>query len=60
MNTSDKVFAQPVELADTDLDAVSAGTTLRAQSPLQILRTDVVDLVETILSDLGGPKSRTA
>jgi len=55
MNTSDNVIARPIELADADLGAVAAGATLKAQSPLQILRTDVVDLVEDILSDLGGP-----
>ena len=54
MNTSDKVIARPIELADADLDAVAAGVTLKARSPLQILKTDVVDLVETIISDLGG------
>ncbi|HTU53223.1 MAG TPA: hypothetical protein VMF62_04550 [Acetobacteraceae bacterium] len=55
---SDNVIAQPVELADAELDAVSAGLAEPTRSPLQILRTDVVDLVETILSDLGGSKPR--
>jgi len=58
MNMSDNVIAQPVELADAELDAVSAGLAEPTRSPLQILRTDVVDLVETILSDLGGSKPR--
>ena len=55
MNTSDNVIAHPVELAGADLDAVSAGAANPTpRSPLKVLETDVVDLVETILSGLGG------
>ncbi len=59
MNTSDNVISQPVELGGADLDAVSAGVANPTpRSPLKVLETDVVDLVETILSDLGGGKPK--
>ena len=56
MNTSDNVIVQPIELGGADLDAVSAGAMEPVtRSPLKVLETDVLKLVETILSDLGGP-----
>jgi hypothetical protein len=50
MNTSDTVFVQPVELADSDLDAVSAG--FKSVSPIVALEDDIKRLVGTVLSDL--------
>ncbi len=62
MNVSDTILAQPVELADADLDAVSAGATMitRRQNPLQVLLADIRKVEETILSDLGLGKRKAA
>jgi hypothetical protein len=53
MNTSDTVLEHPVELADSDLDMVSAGAKVVTVSPIVALEDDIKRLVGTILSDLG-------
>lgn len=54
MTMSDTRIAQPVELTDAELDAVSAGLQAKAPaSPLAALRSDVKTLVTDILVDLG-------
>jgi hypothetical protein len=58
MNTSDTVLEHPVELRDSDLDAVSAG--LASVSPIVALEDDIKRLVVTVLSDLGLGKSDRA
>ena len=60
MNTSDNVIAQPVELADADLDSVSAGATQLAAR--ESLGAEIRDLVKSILSDIGigGPSKIAA
>jgi hypothetical protein len=62
MNVSDTILMQPVELADADLEAVSAGAALLArQNPIQVLLADIRRVEETILSDLGlGRPARVA
>ena len=60
MNTSDNVIAQPVELADADLNSVSAGATQFAAR--ESLGAEIRDLVRSILSDvgIGGPSKIAA
>ncbi len=54
MNTSDTILEHPVELADSELDQVSAGTMrLAPVSPIVALEDDIKRLVGTILSDVG-------
>ena len=56
MNTSDNGIAQPIELADADLDAVAAGATQIAAR--ESLGAEIRNLVQTILSDVGIGKPR--
>jgi hypothetical protein len=60
MDTSDTFLVHPVELADSDLDMVSAGATLASANPIVALEDDLKRLVTTILSDfgLGRPATR--
>ena len=53
MTTSDTRFAQPVELTDADMAAVSAGLKTKAGSPIAELIADIKRFDETLLADLG-------
>jgi hypothetical protein len=54
MDTSDTILEHPVELADSELDMVSAGAMpIASRNPIVALEDDIKQLVGTILSDLG-------
>ena len=53
MTTSDTQFAQPAELTDAELDAVSAGLKMKSRSPLAELVAHIKQFDETLLADLG-------
>ncbi|HUC19279.1 MAG TPA: hypothetical protein VMA37_16490 [Acetobacteraceae bacterium] len=48
---SDTVLLRPLELCDTDLDAVSAGAT-RPASPGAVLKEDLLRLEKILVADL--------
>ncbi|HTU54767.1 MAG TPA: hypothetical protein VMF62_12430 [Acetobacteraceae bacterium] len=61
MNKSDTILEHPVELADSELDTVSAGTMrIGPASPIVALEDDIKRLVTSILSDLGLGRSTVA
>jgi len=51
MNMSDTILLRPLELCDTDLDAVSAGA-MRPVSPGTVLKEDLLRLEKVIVADL--------